>query len=160
MSARFHVEHVTAQPLLDRLDGVQKCGTGWRARCPSCGGRSRKLSITETDSKVLVTCFGCHDTPAVLAAVGLTFADLFPPRSWPETPQERRQQRRAAREAGWAAALSVLALEANVLLAAAEFYAPLRLLTDQDQERLSQAVQRIHSAANELTEARRLHVAT
>src|ERR1700709_2595118 len=61
-----------SQNLLSRLDGVQQSGRGWRAMCPACGGTSRKLSVCEGDQGVLlVTCFSCHDTPAVLGAVGL-----------------------------------------------------------------------------------------
>lgn len=44
---RFHVDHATAEPLLQRLEGVQKSGSGWRAKCPACGGTSRKVTIAE-----------------------------------------------------------------------------------------------------------------
>ena len=72
----FHVDHVTAEPLLQRLDAVQKSGNGWRARCPACGGTSRKVSITEADDRVLVYCFGGCKVEEVLAAVGLSWADI------------------------------------------------------------------------------------
>lgn len=116
----FHVQNATAEPLLQRLEGVQKAGKGWRARCPACGGQSRKLSIAEAAGRVLIHCFGCNDTSAVLAAVGLSFADILPPRHWPESPQERRELSRIAREGALVAALPELAhATAVVRLAAA-----------------------------------------
>ena len=44
---RFHVQNATAEPLLQRLEGLQKSGGGWRAKCPACGGASRKVTIAE-----------------------------------------------------------------------------------------------------------------
>src|SRR3546814_6367589 len=45
--------------LLARLEGVQKSGNGWRARCPGCAGRSRKLSVgVSDDGRILLHCFG------------------------------------------------------------------------------------------------------
>lgn len=56
----FHVQNASAEPLLQRLEGIQKQGNGWRARCPACGGMSRKLSVAEAGDRVLVHCFaGC-----------------------------------------------------------------------------------------------------
>lgn len=152
---RFHLQTATAEPLLQRLDGVQRQGNGWRARCPACEGRSRKLSIAESDGRVLVHCFGGCAAIDVLDAVGMTWADIMPPRNWPESPQERRRARQAIREAGWAAALTVLSLEAwVVLLAARELYCTGGIAVE-DGKRLRQAVDRISSAAAALTEVRR-----
>lgn len=144
-----------AQILLDRLEGVQQQGGGWRACCPSCGGRSRKLSVAEATGKVLLHCFAGCKAGEVIAAVGLTWADLFPPRHWPESPEERRQQRHAIREAGWATALAVLATEATVTRIAAA-----QLLRDEPLEwddycRLVKASELIDNAASVLLEARR-----
>jgi len=140
---------------LDRLDGVQKSGKGWRARCPACGGRSRKVSIAESGGKVLVHCFAGCKAEDVIGAVGLTWADLFPPRHWPDSPEERRQQRRAIRESGWAAALEVLALEATIVRMASAQVARWQPLSEEDDARLALACERIQDAANVLTEARR-----
>ena len=152
---QYHVAAASAEPLLQRLEGVQKSGNGWRARCPSCGGRSRKLSIAEREGRVLVHDFGGCEAADVLAAVGLAWADIMPPRHWPDSPEERRQQRRAIREAGWSAALEVLALEAAVVQIAAG-----RVLRDEpldwnDWCRLLRAEERIAGARNALVEARR-----
>jgi hypothetical protein len=152
---RFHAQHASAEPLLQRLDGVQTSGRGWRARCPACEGRSRKLTVAEVDDRVLLHCFGGCKAIEVLEAVGLGWPDIMPPRHWPETPEERRQARRAIREAGWAAALQVLSLEARVALAAARQLSRWRVLSEADDVRLSQAVERISQAAATLVEPRR-----
>ena len=151
----FHVQSATAEPLLQRLEGVQKSGNGWRAKCPACGGTSRKLTIAERDGKVLLHCFGGCKAGEALEAAGLTWADIMPPRHWPESPEERRQAHRAIREAGWASALSVLALEAKVALVAARQLTRWQCLSEEDDTRLAQAVERIDHAATVLVEARR-----
>lgn len=149
----FHVGQASAQPLLDRLDGVQKSGAGWRARCPACGGRSRKLVVTEASDRVLLHCFGSCEPIAVLQAVGLNWGDVMPPRHWPASPEERRRARRAIRESGWTAALSVLALESKVALIAARQLAQWQHLSADDDARLALAVERIDHACSVLVEA-------
>lgn len=144
----------SASIVLDRLDGVQKSGAGWRARCPACGGTSRKLSIAESGGRVLLHCFAGCKAEDVIGAVGLKWADLYPPRTWPESPDERRQQRRAVQQAGWASALAVLATEATVAKIAAA-----QLLRDEpldwdDYCRLVKATELIDKAAAVLVEAR------
>lgn len=136
----------SAEPLLQRLEGVQRSGLGWRARCPNCGGRSRKLTIVEKDGRVLLHCFGCHDSAAVLAALGLTWAALHPPRHWPQTAEERRNARRAIREAGLIVAIEVLAAEAVVIEAAGRHLQRWQCLSVDDDARLSLAVERASSA--------------
>lgn len=140
----------TVNALLDRLDGVQKCGRGWRARCPACGGHGRKVSITEVDDRVLVKCFAGCATEDVLTAVGLTFADLFPPKAWPASPEERRTARKAAREANVAAAIEVLSLEAQVVKIGLRKFLDGDYLTPEDYERLFLACDRFNDAATEL----------
>ena len=51
----------TISDWLDRLEGVRKSGTGYKARCPAHDDKNPSLSIVEgDDGKVLVTCFaGC-----------------------------------------------------------------------------------------------------
>lgn len=154
-ATRYHVGHATAEPLLSRLDGVQKSGDGWRARCPACGGTSRKLTVAERDGRALLHCFGGCKPAEVLEAVSLSWADIMPPRHWPESPEERRQARRAIREAGWASALSVLALEAQVTLIASRQLSRCSVLSEEDGARLAVAVARIDHAAAVLVEVRR-----
>lgn len=149
----FHVDHVTAEPLLQCLDSVRKSGNGWRARCPACGGISRKVSITEVDDRILLYCFGGCKVEDVLAAIGLTWADIQPPRHWPNCPEDQRRARRALREVGWTSALKVLALESKVALIAARQLAGWQYLSEEDDKRLTEAVDRIDHASRVLAEA-------
>lgn len=149
----FHVQNASAYALLQRLEGVQKSGAGWRARCPACGGRSRKLSVTESDNRVLVHCFACNDPEAVLAAVGLTWADLHPPRCWPPSPEERRNARRAVRESGLLSAIAVIAMEGAVVEAAGRQLSRWQCLSAEDDKRLSLAVERASNARMTLSDA-------
>ena len=133
--------------VLSRLEAVQQQGRGFRARCPNCGGRSRKVSVSEgDDGRVLLHCFGGCSATEVIQALGLTTADLFPVRLRPETPDERRAWRRAAREAGWGAALDVLDYEATLVLLAARAVAAGEPLSSDDLDRLAQAAGRINEA--------------
>jgi hypothetical protein len=150
---QFHVQNASAEPLLQRLDGVQKSGTGWRAKCPACGGHSRKVSITEVVGKVLLHCFGGCEAVDVLTAVGLTWADVMPPRHWPASPDERRRARRAIREVGWSSALSQLAYAAKVILFAGQKFKRWQPLDEADDVTLSQAVAIVDGAANIFVEA-------
>lgn len=153
-TTKYHVTTASADPLLHRLEGVQKSGNGWRARCPACDGRSRKLSIAESDGRVLVHCFGGCAAADVLAAIGLTWADLHPPRSWPPSREESRRASRAIREAGWAAALAVLSLESKIVaLAARDIHHVGGLQSSADLERLNLAVRRIAAASATLLDA-------
>lgn len=147
-----HAESANPEVLLQRLNGVQRTGKGWRARCPACGGTSRKLSVAVGDNRVLVHCFGCGDANAVIAAAGLSWADLQPPLHWPQNEDEKRAARRALREAGWASALNILALESRIVLIAGRGFSKYHLQTDADDFRLSLAVHRIEHAADVLTE--------
>ena len=132
--------------LLARLEGAQRSGKGYRAQCPACGGKSRKLSVCEADDgTLLVTCFGCHDTPAVLAAVGLSLGDLYPERPRDDTAEGRRAARDAFRQSGWSAALGVLARESLIVLVAASSI-PGDVLAAEDCDRLGLAVARIQRA--------------
>jgi hypothetical protein len=153
-TAHHHATHASADPLLHRLDGVQRAGTGWRARCPACEGRSRKLSVAESDGRVLIHCFGGCAAADVLAAVGLGWKDIMPPRSWPLSREEQRRARRAIQQTGWAAALAVLALESKIVaIAANDIHHLGGLQSSRDLDRLSLAVERIGAASATLIDA-------
>lgn len=66
--------------VLARLDGVKANGRGkWMARTPTRTDKTPSLSIRELDDgRVLLHDFGGDSTADVLAAIGLTFADLRP----------------------------------------------------------------------------------
>lgn len=140
-----------ADVLLSRLEGVQKQGDAWRARCPSCGGRSRKLSVKEVDDgRVLVHCFGGCESLAVVQAAGLALADLFPEPLADDSPDARRRRRRAARESQWGAALEVIEFEARIVVIAAADLAHGVSPSPEDGQRLALALQRIEDARDVL----------
>ena len=66
---------MTADALLDRLDGVRPTGPGrWIAKCPAHKDGRASLSIRELDDgRVLVHDFAACAVADVLAAVGLDF---------------------------------------------------------------------------------------
>lgn len=72
----------------------------------------------------------------MLEAVGLTWADIMPPRP-ARSPEDRRRMRQAMREAGWASALAVLALEVKVALVAGRQLTRWRCLSEEDDARLA-----------------------
>jgi hypothetical protein len=70
-----------ADALLGKLDGVQGRGPVWRAICPAHESkhRTRSLKVNEgDDGRVLVYCFAGCGIEAILGAVGMDTADLFP----------------------------------------------------------------------------------
>lgn len=142
--------------LLSRLEHIQKSGKGWRTACPSCGGRSRKLSVSESDDgRVLLHCFGGCDAATVVGAAGLTLGDLFPERLAADTPEDRKRRQRLAREAQWGSALEALALEAAVVLMAAKQLQKGLQLSDEDALRFLQATKRIDDCRSVLRDAPR-----
>lgn len=73
--------------LIARLEGVKKSGKGYVARCPAHEDRTPSLSLREgDDGRVLLHCHGGCTTDAVVAALGLSMADLFPPSDKPRRP--------------------------------------------------------------------------
>lgn len=135
-----------------RLERVRAYGQGYRARCPSCGGkRNDTVSVTTgDDGRVLLHCFGGCAPADVVQAIGLELGDLFPERPAAESTEDRRRMRLAARQAGWGAALELLEFEARVVLIAAADVLAGKPLADQDHARLVLAVERIESARQEL----------
>lgn len=147
--------NLTADPferLLGRLEGVQRHGKGCRALCPACGGKSRKLSVTQgDDGRVLLHDFGGCSPHDVLAAVGLTVSDLFVRRDLRTmTPSERSQLRQAAMIPRWRAALEVLTHEATVTLIAANRLADGHSLEPDELLRMQAAALRIFDAGEVL----------
>ncbi len=66
--------------ILPCLDKVRRQGAGYVACCPSHDDKSPSLSLREADDgRILLHCFGGCDVADVLAAIGMTTADLFPP---------------------------------------------------------------------------------
>ena len=65
--------------LLDRLDNVRTVSGGHTARCPAHDDRHNSLKVDQGNhGEALVFCHAGCATEAVVAAVGLRLADLFP----------------------------------------------------------------------------------
>jgi hypothetical protein len=89
------------EDVLHRLDKVKKSGKGYQAQCPAHEDKGPSLSLREgEDGRVLLHCFAGCSTGAVVAAMGLTMADLFPasekPRRPPPAPGVSRRELQAA----------------------------------------------------------------
>jgi hypothetical protein len=72
------------ETLLARLPGAKKAGNGWSARCPAHDDRRASLSVSEgDDGTALVKCHAGCNTSAILAAIDMKLADLFPAKTGP-----------------------------------------------------------------------------
>lgn len=71
---------MSADKVLSRLQRVKRTGPGkWIASCPTREDKSPSLAIREMDDgRVLLHDFGGDGVEAILGAVGLSFADLYP----------------------------------------------------------------------------------
>jgi hypothetical protein len=79
----LHAKNTTPlDRVLSHFDGVHRSGDGWMVRCSHHSDREASLSVKEgTDGRILLHCFrGCGNADVVMSA-GLSFPDLFPPRS-------------------------------------------------------------------------------
>lgn len=128
--------------LLQHLDKVKRTGPcAWSARCPAHDDKGPSLTITEKDDgRVLVHCFAGCDVNDVLGAVGLTFADLYPPRVVDHRVGPDRRPFPAAD------VLRAVGFEALVVAAAAVAMLAGEPFSPMDRERLILAVSRIQAA--------------
>lgn len=128
--------------LVSRLTRVRQSGVGrFTACCPAHEDRSPSLTVRELpDGRILLHCFGGCDTEAVLAAVGLTFSDLFP------EPLTRERLPRIRRPFSADEALECLTSESAVVAICAADIAQGKALDAIDQARLDLAVGRIATA--------------
>jgi hypothetical protein len=85
---------MTAEALLERLDGVRSRGPGrWSARCPAHEDRSPSLSIADGERGILLRCFAGCEARGICQALGLFHDAQFDPDG-----RRRRDDRRRARE--------------------------------------------------------------
>lgn len=139
---------MSANTLLAQLEGVKQTGAGrWLARCPAHDDRRASLAIRELDDdRVLVHCFAACDVESVLAAVGLTFDDLYPPRAIASGKPERRPFPAAD-------VLRAIGFETLLVSIAAAALAKGEPLAEQDKNRLALAHTRISAAILETNHA-------
>jgi len=65
--------------ILEKLPDPKRAGKGWSACCPAHGDRRASLSISQGDNGgAVLHCHAGCEPAAVVAAIGLTLADLMP----------------------------------------------------------------------------------
>jgi hypothetical protein len=121
------------------LKAFNELQQGWRARVSRLRRSIAQGQRLQAQGRVLVHCFGCNDAKR---GVGSGSDELGepPPATTLAADAGRASPRsaRVMREAGWAAALSVLDLEATVVLIAGRQVARWQALSEEDDSRLSQ----------------------
>jgi hypothetical protein len=129
------------EKLTSRLDGVKCTGRDrYTAKCPAHPDKSPSLTITEKEGRVLFHCFSGCEPADVLAAVGLTFSDLYPDR-----PAFNKGSRSAAFNPY--DVLKCLAREVGIVTLAAAQVSAGHQLTTADAERVRLAHERLRDAA-------------
>jgi hypothetical protein len=148
---------MSVDALLSRLDRVRPAGRGrWRACCPAHkGSNPSALSIMEADDgRVLLRCHAedCGAL-AIVEALGLEMAALFPPRA--PVAASGYAGRVAPMKKPWRVGDVARALqhELGVAYALLGAIAHQRPLTDADRVRAGQAQERIERFMKELTHA-------
>jgi hypothetical protein len=132
------------EKLTTRLEGVKRTGPGrFVAICPAHDDKNPSLVVTEKDGKPLFHCFAGCPPAEVLAAVGLTFADLYPER--PTYTKGRR-----AAQFNPYDVLKCLTREAGIVTLAAAQVSTGHPLTTADAERVRLAHDRLRDAAQRL----------
>lgn len=136
--------------LLDRLQGVKRKAPGkWMAKCPAHDDRNPSLGISEGDGgKIICHCFAGCDTSDVLAAVGLTFNDLFPERTAGEydpTKPQSKPPRFSASEL-----LKTALFETTVIRVAMAKLMSSGVLGDGDVDRVDQAMETLDNIRREV----------
>jgi hypothetical protein len=95
---------VTIESFTSLLDGTKQTSRGWAFQCPAHADRHPSGAATEgEDGRILVKCWAGCTAAEIVAAMGLTLADLFPDtRKSPaeiQRQKEARERKRAADEA-------------------------------------------------------------
>jgi hypothetical protein len=133
---------MTADKLLSRLQRVKKIGPGkWLASCPTREDKCPSLAVREMeDGRVLLHDFGGESVEAILGAVGLSFADLYPERPGAVGAPVRRPFNAAD-------VLALVAFEASVAAIVISDMVRRDGATQEDLDRLLVAAQRLGNAA-------------
>jgi hypothetical protein len=129
------------EKLTSRLDGVKCTGRDrYTAKCPAHPDKSPSLTVAEKESHVIFHCFAGCEPADVLAAVGLTFSDLYP-----ERPAYNKGSRTAAFNPY--DVLKCLARESGIVTLAAAQVSTGHPLTTADADRVALAHERLRDAA-------------
>ena len=129
--------------LLSRLQKVKGRNGSWTACCPAHNDTRPSLAIREADDgRVLLHCFAGCETLSVVQAVGMDMTDLFPPdNKRRDYPVEGKPKLKPAFYAS--DLIRILAFEVLVVSICASDMRKGKTLSDQDNERLKVAQQRI-----------------
>ncbi|WP_088286137.1 DNA primase [Ideonella sp. A 288] len=133
---------MVADTLLSRLQRVRRTGPGkWIASCPTREDKCPSLAIREMDDgRVLLHDFGGDSVEAILAAVGLSFTDLYPTQPGAATKPARRPFSASD-------VLSLVAFESTVAVVVISDVVNGKGVTEQDFNRLLVAARRLGNAA-------------
>lgn len=133
------------ETLLSHLDGVRERRPGqWMAKCPAHDDSRPSLLIeVGDDERLLVFCYAGCGAAEVVAAIGLTLADLFPHRL-PDVPgrHHRRRPTLSARDV-----IDALDHESSVVMVIAADILAGRTISADDMERVMLVRQRINRVA-------------
>lgn len=129
--------------LLSRLQKVKGRNGSWTACCPAHNDKGPSLAIREADDgRILLHCFAGCETLMVVQALGMDMTDLFPPddkrREYPVEGKPRMKPSFYASDL-----MRILAFEALVVSICASDMRRGKTLSDDDNERLKVAQQRI-----------------
>ena len=129
--------------ILSRLQKVKGKNGSWTACCPAHNDKGPSLAIREADDgRVLLHCFAGCEVNSVVTALGMDMTDLFPPdnkrRDYPLEGKPRRKPAFYASDL-----IRILAFEALVVSICASDMRRGKALSDEDNERLKVAQQRI-----------------
>ena len=131
------------EKFLSRLAAVKGRSGAWTAKCPAHEDGSPSLAVREADDgRVLVHCFAGCETDSVLRAVGMDISDLFPDDG--KRAQYPIEGKPRLKPAFYASDLiRILSFEALVVSICASDLRRGKALSDEDNERLLVAQQRI-----------------
>ena len=133
---------MSTENFLSRLDRVKPTGPGrWLACCPAHEDKSPSLSIRELDDgRTILHCFAGCEVQAVVAAVGMSLEDLFPPR------EQGHAARRERRPFPAADILRAVAFEALVVATSGAALVAGQPVGEAERARLMLAVGRLQEA--------------
>ncbi|MBS2011219.1 MAG: hypothetical protein JST01_29510, partial [Cyanobacteria bacterium SZAS TMP-1] len=127
---------------LNLLSKVKKTGKGkWMACCPAHGDKNPSMAIAESSNgTILVHCFsqGC-DVDSITGAIGLTPADLFPPKDERWQKEEAGQFRIGGQPFTAYDALACLAFEGLIVATVASDIDDGLVPSPEDRERVTVA---------------------
>ena len=126
--------------LLSSLDNVKRIGNDrYKSICPAHDDHTPTLYISGNDGKLLLKCFAGCENSDIVAAIGLTLADLMPDKSGGNFKKVKKPFYAMD-------ILGIIKFEATLVYIHANDIANGLILTIKDKERLLLAASRINHA--------------